>query len=177
VLWLFVYLTIGLFIFLQALRQGKHSQTHPANVAVAVGIASAEYNNHVVAQFTSGVSAYSATGGALSVASGRLSYTFALKGPALSVDTACSSSLVATHVAATSVWGGSSLAALTAGIGLLLNPDPTAMFQKAGMLAPDGRCKTLDASADGYVRGESAGALFFSGVNCKIKIRYSRRVF
>lgn len=147
--------------FLQALTQARVSTVRSSSVAVAVGIASAEYNNHIVANFTSGVSAYSATGGALSVASGRLSYTFAFKGPAISVDTACSSSLVATHVAATAVWGGSSSAALTAGIGLLLNPDPTAMFQKAGMLAPDGRCKTLDVAADGYVRGEAAGVLYF----------------
>jgi acyl transferase domain-containing protein len=42
--------------------------------------------------------------------------------------------------------------ALVGGVGLLLNHEPTLMFQKAGMLAPDGRCKTLNASADGYVR-------------------------
>jgi 3-oxoacyl-(acyl-carrier-protein) synthase/acyl carrier protein/D-arabinose 1-dehydrogenase-like Zn-dependent alcohol dehydrogenase len=149
----------------EALSQAGHPLSRPASVAVGVGIASAEYNNHLVANFTTGVSAYSATGGALSVASGRLSYTYAFKGPALSVDTACSSSLVATHVAATAVWSGTSTAALTAGIGLLLNPDPTAMFQKAGMLAPDGRCKTLDVAADGYVRGEAAGVLFFQNVS------------
>jgi len=149
----------------EALTQARHPLSRPSSVAVGVGIASAEYNNHVVAKFTTGVSAYSATGGALSVASGRLSYTYAFKGPALSVDTACSSSLVATHVAATAVWSGTSTAALTAGIGLLLNSDPTAMFQKAGMLAPDGRCKSLDAAADGYVRGEAAGVLFFQNIS------------
>ena len=153
----------------EALSQAGHPLSRPASVAVGVGIASAEYNNHIVSNFTTGVSAYSATGGALSVASGRLSYTYAFKGPALSVDTACSSSLVATHVAATAVWSGTSNAALTAGIGLLLNPDPTAMFQKAGMLAPDGRCKTLDVAADGYVRGEAAGVLFFQNINTTIE--------
>jgi NADPH:quinone reductase-like Zn-dependent oxidoreductase/3-oxoacyl-(acyl-carrier-protein) synthase/acyl carrier protein len=149
----------------EALTQAGHPLSRPASVAVGVGVASAEYNNHLVAKFTIGVSAYSATGGALSVASGRLSYTYAFKGPALSVDTACSSSLVATHVAATAVWSGTSTAALIAGIGLLLNPDPTAMFQKAGMLAPDGRCKSLDVAADGYVRGEAAGVLFFQNIS------------
>lgn len=147
---------------MQALSHAGHQVTTPANVAVAVGIASAEYNNHLVAIFASAVSAYSATGGAQSVASGRLSYMFAFKGPAISIDTACSSSLVATHVATNAIGSGGSTAALTAGIGLLMNPNTTAMFQKAGMLAPDGRCKSLDVSADGYVRGESAGVLFFS---------------
>ena len=143
------------------MRKGSPAVT---DVAVSVGIASAEYNNYVVARNTSGVSAYSATGGALSVASGRISYMFGFKGQALSVDTACSSSLVGSHVAATAIWTGASSAALTAGIGLLLNPDPTAMFQKAGMLAPDGRCKTLDSRADGYVRGESASVLYYGNV-------------
>jgi hypothetical protein len=49
--------------------------------------------------------------------------------------------------------------AIAGGVGLILNPDPTAMFQRAGMLAPDGRCKTLDAAADGYVRAEACGVL------------------
>lgn len=128
---------------------------------MSVGIASAEYNNHIVQRFTSGVSAYSATGGAPSVASGRLSYTFGFKGPAMSIDTACSSSLVAAHVSVGAIWSNISVAAVAAGVGLLLNPEPTSMFHKAGMLAPDGRCKTLDISADGYVRGEAAGVLYF----------------
>lgn len=62
--------------------------------------------------------------------SGRLSFTFALKGPALSVDTACSSSLVAAHLAAGYMARGVSTAGLAAGVGLLLNPATTAMFQK-----------------------------------------------
>jgi acyl transferase domain-containing protein len=146
---------------LQAIFQAGLSIGQPAPTAVAVGIASAEYNNYIVPRFTSGVSAYSATGGALSVASGRLSYTFAFKGPAVSVDTACSSSLVATHVAASNLWGAGTgcTGALAAGVGLLLSPDTTSMFHKAGMLAADGRCKTLDQAADGYVRGEACGVM------------------
>lgn len=130
-----------------------------AGTCVAVGIASAEYNNYVVRRNMDSISAYSATGGALSVASGRLSFLFGFKGPAVSVDTACSSSLVATHFVLSHLLDGTSQCGVAAGVGLLLNPEPTAMFQKAGMLAPDGRCKTLDAAADGYVRSESCGAL------------------
>jgi acyl transferase domain-containing protein len=105
------------------------------------------------------VPALAATGGALSVASGRLAYTYGMRSAALSVDTACSSSLVASHFVVSQLAAGVSAAGIAAGVGVLLSPSPTAMFQKAGMLAPDGRCKTLDASADGYVRSESAGVL------------------
>ena len=129
------------------------------NTCVAVGIASAEYNNWVLRRQGVATSAYSATGGALSVASGRLAFLYGMRGAALSVDTACSSSLVAAHFVSNQLSGGVSKTGLAAGVGLLLSPEPTAMFQKAGMLAPDGRCKTLDAAADGYVRAEACGAL------------------
>ncbi|KAJ9518952.1 hypothetical protein QJQ45_026209, partial [Haematococcus lacustris] len=138
------------------------------SAAVVVGIASAEYSNWVMRQWPQAPSAYGATGGALSVACGRLSYTWSLSGPSLSVDTACSSSLVATHLALQAMRSSHALAscasALVGGVGLLLNPEPTAMFQAAGMLALDGRCKTLDAAADGYVRAEACGVLVLSAV-------------
>jgi len=102
-----------------------------------------------------GVSAYSATGTAMSVVCGRVSYTFRLKGPAVSVDTACSSSLVSLHMAFNSLLAAQSSRALNSGVNLTLMPDTPAMFQRAGMMSPEGRCKTLDASADGYVRAES----------------------
>ena len=98
------------------------------------------------------------------MASGRLSYAYGFKGPAVSVDTACSSSLVAAHLAATCILTGVTTAGLTAGVGLLLSPDTTAMFHKAGMLASDGRCKSLDLAADGYVRGEAAGVLLLQAI-------------
>ena len=102
-----------------------------------------------------GVSAYSATGTAMSVVCGRVSYTFRLKGPAVSVDTACSSSLVSLHMAFTSLLLGQSCRALNSGVNLTLVPDTAAMFQRAGMMSLEGRCKTLDVAADGYVRSES----------------------
>ncbi|KAL0047289.1 hypothetical protein WJX82_000056 [Trebouxia sp. C0006] len=134
-------------------------QLSGTRTAVAIGIASAEYNNYVVSRHSPGVGVYSATGGALSVASGRLSYTFGLKGPAMSVDTACSSSLVAAHLVITHLSSSAVSAGLVGGVSVLLSPTTTAMFHKAGMLSPDGRCKAIDAAADGYVRGEGCGVI------------------
>jgi len=93
------------------------------------------------------------------IAANRLSYFFDFKGPSFTVDTACSSSLVAVHLACESLWRGESDAALAGGVQALIHPGIQSSFCKAGLLAPDGRCKSFDASADGYVRSEGAGAV------------------
>lgn len=81
----------------------------------------------------------------------------------MSVDTACSSSLVATSLARQTLTQPTTAAAATSalvgGINMMLLPSTAAMFQRAGMLAPDGRCKALDAAADGYVRAEAAAMM------------------
>ncbi len=100
---------------------------------------------------------YALTGNAASIAANRLSYTFDFRGPSLAIDTACSSSLVAIQTACRSLLAGESTLALAGGVNLILAPDLMADFASAGFLSPDGRCKTFDAAADGYVRGEGAG--------------------
>jgi natural product biosynthesis luciferase-like monooxygenase protein len=105
------------------------------------------------------IDSYCATGNVANIAAGRLSYFFGLRGPALAVDTACSSSLVAIHLACQSLRSGESTHALAAGVNLILAPDNSVAVSRARMLAPDGRCKTFDAAADGYARGEGCGVL------------------
>ena len=89
----------------------------------------------------------------------RVSYFFDLRGPSEAIDTACSSSLVAIHRAIESIASGSSEMAIVGGVNVLLSPGAFLAFGKAGMLCPDGRCKTFDARANGYVRGEGVGAI------------------
>ncbi|MDE3155804.1 MAG: LLM class flavin-dependent oxidoreductase [Acidobacteriota bacterium] len=103
--------------------------------------------------------AYSGTGNAFSAAAGRLSYVLGLQGPSLAIDTACSSSLVAVHLACRSLQSGECDLALAGGVNLVLSPEMNVAFSRAGMLAPDGRCKTFDAGADGYVRAEGCGVV------------------
>ncbi|WP_046317455.1 type I polyketide synthase [Mycobacterium sp. UM_Kg1] len=105
------------------------------------------------------VDAYTGTGNALSIAANRLSYTFDFHGPSMSVDTACSSSLVAVDLACRSLRDGECTMALAAGVNVILSPALAINFSKARVMAPDGRCKTFDADADGYVRGEGAGVV------------------
>ncbi|HEY4303071.1 MAG TPA: SDR family NAD(P)-dependent oxidoreductase [Gemmatimonadaceae bacterium] len=103
--------------------------------------------------------AYTASGGAHSIASGRLSYLLGAHGPSVSVDTACSSSLVAIHQAVGSLRRGESDLALAGGVNLILRPDVTIALSKSHMMSPDGRCKAFDARADGFVRAEGCGML------------------
>src|SRR5205823_13154583 len=100
---------------------------------------------------------YRITGSAVSLAANRISHHFDFLGPSLAIDTACSSSMVAIHLACRSLWDGESELAVAGGVNLILLPEVSASFVKAGFLSPDGRCKTFDARADGYVRGEGAG--------------------
>jgi acyl transferase domain-containing protein len=103
--------------------------------------------------------AYTASGIAHSIASGRLSYVLGTRGPSLSIDTACSSSLVAIHEAVQSLRRGECDAALAGGVNLILTPDVSVALSRSHMMAPDGRCKAFDSRADGFVRGEGCGVL------------------
>ncbi len=105
------------------------------------------------------IDAYAGTGNALSIAANRISYLLDFHGPSMAIDTACSSSLVAVHLACRSLWNGESGLALAGGVNLILSPAITINFTKAGVMAPDGRCKAFDARANGYVRAEGAGVV------------------
>ncbi len=103
------------------------------------------------------IEAFSSLGNSKSVGVGRLSYIFGFQGPALGLDTSCSSSLLAIHLACQSLRNRESNLALAGGVNLMLAPDVTIGFCKLRALSAIGRCKTFDAMADGYVRGEGCG--------------------
>jgi myxalamid-type polyketide synthase MxaE and MxaD len=100
------------------------------------------------------IDTYTGTGTAQSIAANRLSYVFGFRGPSLALDTACSSSLVAVHLAVQSLRRGECELALAGGVNLMLTPESTIALSRMQLMAADGRCKTFDASADGFVRGE-----------------------
>ena len=125
---------------------------------VFLGMSSSDYSQ-LRFHYGTPIDAYAGTGNAHSIAANRLSYFLDLRGPSLTIDTACSSSLVAVHLACQSLKQGECDRAIVGGVNLMLSPELTETFSLAGMMAKDGRCKTFDADADGYVRGEGCGVI------------------
>jgi acyl transferase domain-containing protein/NADPH:quinone reductase-like Zn-dependent oxidoreductase/acyl carrier protein len=148
-----------------AWRAVEHSGTAPSALAntrtgVYMGLSTHDYLGMISDELDySEIDAYLAIGTAAAAAAGRISYRLGLQGPAVTVDTACSSSLVAIHQACQALRLGECDLALAGGANVLISPATMMTFSHAHMLAPDGRCKTFDAAADGYVRGEGCGVI------------------
>ncbi len=119
------------------------------------------HNDYLVLEYKDPdtIDARTLTGTVHSVLANRLSYLLDLRGPSISIDTACSSSLVAIHLACQSLRYGESDMAVAGGVSLMVTPDLMISLSKVGFMAPDGRCKTFDASADGFGRGEGCGVI------------------
>ncbi|NEP38618.1 MAG: polyketide synthase, partial [Okeania sp. SIO2H7] len=124
---------------------------------VFLGISVNEYGQQALFNSPTDIDVYAATGNALSVAAGRLSYSLGWQGPAMVVETACSSSLLAVHLACQSLRAKECNLAVAGGVYLMVSPQTTIAMSKLQALSPDGRCKTFDAAADGYGRGEGCG--------------------
>ena len=130
----------------------KGSQT-----GVFAGVISTEYG--VIGPAVEAIAGYGLTGTTTSVVSGRLAYAFGLEGPAVSVDTACSSSLVALHLACQALRSGECSPAVVGGVTILSKPGGFVEFSRLRGLAPNGRCKSYAAAADGTGFAEGMGVL------------------
>ncbi len=126
---------------------------------VFVGVGPCEYSERLESLSHEAGGLYAATGNMPSVLSGRLSFFLGLHGPSMAVDTACSSSLVALHLGCQSLRQGECERALVGGVNLLLSPAGFVMLSRMRALAPDGRCKTFSAEADGYARAEGCAVV------------------
>ncbi len=146
-------------------RAVEHSGTAPTSLAntqtgVFVGLSTHDYLGMASSELTyPEIEAYLAIGTSGAAGAGRISYRLGLHGPAVTVDTACSSSLVAIHQACQALQLGECDLALAGGANVLLSPATMITFSQSRMLSPDGKCKTFDAAADGYVRGEGCGVV------------------
>jgi myxalamid-type polyketide synthase MxaC len=131
-----------------------------SQTGVFMGIATNDYAHLLLTQTgLEDIEAYGLTGNSPNVSAGRIAYVLGLQGPTMAVDTACSSSLVAVHLACQSLRNRECDAALAGGVNLVLSPVNTIAFSRMKAMAPDGLCKTFDASANGYARGEGCGVI------------------
>ena len=127
-------------------------------VGVYVGVWSGEYEN-VMYRTPAELDFHSITGGGRYAASGRISYAFDLRGPAMTVDTGCSASLVALHLARQAIESGEADLAIVGAANLVLQPHVNVGYSRSGMLSAGARCRFGDAGAAGYVRSDGAAAL------------------
>jgi len=123
---------------------------------VYLGIMSSEYS-YLLAK--SNDVSVETTGNSFAIGAARIAYYLNLKGPAIPIDTACSSSLVAIHLGRQALLNNEVDMALAGGVSLYVIPESYVGMCRAGMLSPEGQCKTFDNSADGFVPGEGVGAV------------------
>jgi acyl transferase domain-containing protein len=137
-----------------------------SQTGVFVGITTSDYARLLLQDGgLSQIDANYLTGNPLNTVAGRLSYTLGLQGPSLIVDTACSSSLVAVHLACQSLRNRECDQALAGGVNVILSPEGAMALCRTRMMARDGRCKTFDATADGFVRSEGCGVIVLKRVS------------
>ncbi len=133
-----------------------------SRTGVYAGVSNQEYREltqHISDTAGPAASLYAVSGTSFNTTIGRVAYALDFQGPTMALDTACSSSLVAVHQAVVGLQRGEADLALAGGVHVMLSGRLIELRANARMLAPDGRCKTFDASANGYVRGEGCGVL------------------
>lgn len=129
-----------------------------SDTAVLMGVNSDDYGK-LIMEDLSGIEAWTGIGTSLCGIANRVSHLLDLRGPSVALDAACAASLVAVHQACQMLRAGETSLALAGGVSALIGPGLTRVLDVAGATAPDGRCKTFDAAADGYGRGEGAGVV------------------
>jgi acyl transferase domain-containing protein/acyl carrier protein len=135
------------------------SSLRASNTGVFVGLCTIDYYHRVLSLDPADRDMYSLIGNLASTAAGRISYTLGLEGPAITLDTACSSSLVAIHLACNSLRREECSLALVGGAHTIVSEQSSVGLARTNALSPDGRCRTFDQSANGFVRGEGCGIL------------------
>jgi len=137
----------------------KASNLAGSKTGLFVGVFSEDYSE-LLYKSDKAAEAHAVTGLTPSILANRISYLLDLHGPSVPINTACSSSLIALHQAVEAIHTGSCSQAIVGGVNVMVSSTPFIATSKAGMLSEDGRCKTFDQQANGYVRGEGVGAVW-----------------
>lgn len=130
-----------------------------SRTGVLVGMSNNDYQILVAKSRADRLDGYCGTGNLFSTAAGRVAFTYNFQGPTFTIDTACSSALVATAQACHLLRTGDADLAFVGGVNAILAPYTIELFHVLQALSADGRCKTFDARANGYARGEGCGLI------------------
>ena len=144
----------------------KPSDLSGSKTGLFVGVSTTDYRDVLK---DNEIEALTSTGNSHCILTNRISYLLNLHGPSEPIDTACSSSLVAIHRGVESIYSGDCEMSIVGGVNVIASPTLHISFSKAGMLSPDGRCKTFDEHANGYVRGEGSGAILLKPLSKALK--------
>ncbi len=140
------------------------------NTGVFIGLTTSDYFHDIIERLgLSSINAFYGIGNSHNSSSGRISHTFGFTGPSMALDTACSSSLVAIHSASNALLNEDCEMALAGGVNLILNPLNHIITSQSHMLSPDGRCKSFDDGANGYVRSEGCGIVVLKKLSKALK--------
>ncbi|ETR74506.1 MAG: hypothetical protein OMM_00152 [Candidatus Magnetoglobus multicellularis str. Araruama] len=141
-----------------------------SNTGVFIGVGQNDYGRlEMNKNNPDHISVYSGTGNLASFGPGRISYILGLQGPAMAIDTACSSSLTAIHLACESLQSKESDMAIAGGVHLIMTPEVSLFLSMSRSVSPDGKCKTFDASANGFGRGEGCGIIVLKRLSDALK--------
>ncbi|EGC39988.1 hypothetical protein DICPUDRAFT_147207 [Dictyostelium purpureum] len=146
----------------------KPSTLRGSDTGVFIGMMNLDYQRCQFRDITT-VSPYTVTGNAQSFISNRLSFSFDLRGPSMTVDTACSSSLNAVYLGCQAIATGDCKMAVVGGVNGIFDPTISMSFSAFGMLGHKGQCRSFDADADGFIRGEGAGVIILKKYSDAIK--------
>ncbi|MDZ7963680.1 MAG: beta-ketoacyl synthase N-terminal-like domain-containing protein [Nostoc sp. DedSLP03] len=131
-----------------------------SDTGVFIGVLNRDYNYIQLGERDrDAINAHTIVSSNLNLVPNRISYCFDFTGPSLPIDAGCASSLVAVHFACSSLWNGECSLALAGGVNVIFKPEVSIAMSKAFLLSADGRCKTFDAAADGFVRAEGVGVV------------------
>ncbi|MGV0103596.1 hypothetical protein NSTCB13_02209 [Nostoc sp. DSM 114160] len=131
-----------------------------SDTGVFIGVLNRDYNYIQLGERDrDAINAHTIVSSNLNLVPNRISYCFDFTGPSLPIDAGCASSLVAVHLACSSLWNGECSLALAGGVNVIFKPEVSIAMSKAFLLSADGRCKSFDAAADGFVRAEGVGVV------------------
>ncbi|GFF25207.1 lovastatin nonaketide synthase [Aspergillus udagawae] len=155
-------------IIWECMENGGQTQWCGKNIGCYVGVFGEDWLD-LLSKDTQANDRYRVIGAGDFALSNRISYEFDLRGPSMTIRTGCSSSLVGLHEACQALYSGECSSALVAGTNLIITPTMTTSMSDNMVISKSGICRTFDAAADGYGRGEAVNAIYIKPLDAALR--------